>query len=98
MFLNILPFILVPFILATGVALMLLAAGALKELDEKAPAYAHKLYRSLATQLCARAYPRRGLVLFFTPAPIAVKGTITALRLIFVFHLALLISLVVLIF
>jgi hypothetical protein len=93
MFFYYLPFILVPFILATSVMLYLLAAGSRNELEEKAPEYAHMLYRSFAQQLLYRTYPVRVFVLFFQPAPSAVKGSITALRVVVIFHLALLVAL-----
>ncbi len=96
MIFDYLPFILMPFILATGVALNLLAGGARNELEENAPEYANLLYRSLAEQLLRRAYPVRVLVLFFTPVPPAVKGSVAALRVVFASHLAMLIPFVTL--
>lgn len=90
MFLYYLPFILMPFILATGMTLNLLASGTRNELEEKAPDYAYGLYRSSTRQFLYRVYPVRGFVLFFKPVPSVVKGTVAILRLVFIFHLGLL--------
>jgi hypothetical protein len=86
MFFDFLPLILMPFVLATVVTLNLVATGSRNELEENSPDYARMLYRPLTRQLLGRAYPVRCFVLFFEPAPSAVKGSVAALRIVFIVH------------